>query len=688
MRFGVLHPFVLASLACAFLVPARAWAVGTRTFELDSLEKLSGGELQGVTVGSDGVVRAGWTLSNLALPPDAGTTVACALALADGSVLVGTGPAEGGKVVRVANDHVTVLADTKESAVSALAVDAAGIVYAATTGNKIYRVTAGRAEVLTTLTDVDSILALAVEKGSHALLAGTGPDGKIVRVTPGGSSVYFETGAPFVVSLAIADDGSLYAGTSGGKGLLFHVTGPGRATVLYDFAGGDVRAIGVAPARALYVVVNEESGSSTDADAAAVRHTSGGRTVTGPIGGPRLKPGKGALWRFDSLGRPERMMHHDEFHYQSLAIDPQGRPYVGTGAEGRVYTVDDTHAVALVADTSERQIGAIALGAGSRFVVGSDPAVFHRIVSIGGPEAIWTSKPLDAGLRATFGHLSWRGTGPLEVSTRTGDTQAPDTSWSPWSAPVNQGGVAPSPAGRFIQVRARFMDATATLADVDVPFVTENLRAVVTEVAAKTSATAHDSKETLPQSGSEIPKHESVVHVAWKVENPDNDELRYRVQFQHEGQARWVDATRPDDVLTKPELDWETAALPEGKYRLRVDASDEMANPPGAVTHNALVSAPVVVDNTPPVFKSLAIQGRRLRGEVVDGIGPIARIEVAVDGRLEWHPIAPSDGILDSADETVDTDLGPLLGVAGPHIVAVRAFDAAGNAVVRDVEAP
>src|SRR5580692_10645101 len=164
MRFGTSRGFAFAFLVCASLVPARARAVGTRVFELDSLEKLSGGELQGVAVGSDGVVRAGWTLSNIDLPPDTGTTVACALALPDGSVLVGTGPASGGKVVRVANDRATLLADTRESAVSALAVDRAGVVYAATTGNKIYRVTAGRAEVFATVPDVDSILALAIDK--------------------------------------------------------------------------------------------------------------------------------------------------------------------------------------------------------------------------------------------------------------------------------------------------------------------------------------------------------------------------------------------------------------------------------------------------------------------------------------------------------------------------------------------
>src|SRR6185312_10326674 len=103
------------------------------------------------------------------------------------------------------------------------------------------------------------------------------------------------------------------------------------------------------------------------------------------------KPGKGQLWRFDPRGRAEKMMAHSEFHYMSLALDAAGKAYVGTGAEGRVYTVDDAHAVTLVADTDERQVGAIGAGK-TRFVVGSDPAALHRVLGTGGPDAVWTSK--------------------------------------------------------------------------------------------------------------------------------------------------------------------------------------------------------------------------------------------------------------------------------------------------------
>jgi hypothetical protein len=382
-------------------------------------------------------------------------------------------------------------------------------------------------------------------------------------------------------------------------------------------------------------------------------------------------------------------MHHDDFHYVSLALDEHGAPYVGTGAEGRVYTVDDSHVVSLLADTDERQVGAIVAAGRVRFVVGSDPTSLHRILATGGPEAIWTSKALDAGLRARFGRLSWNGIGALEVSTRTGDTQTPDSTWSAWSKPVVNGGATTSAAGRFVQIRARLGDARATISNVHIAFVTENLRAVVTEIAAHPKGVTHESKDGIVQSGAEPPKHDSVMHVTWKVDNPDSDELRYRVQFRREGDVRWLDATRPDDVLTKAEFDWDTAALPEGRYQIRVDATDDISNPPSEATRHSLLAPPVLVDNTPPVFKAIAMQGRRLRAEVVDGVGPISRVEVAIDGRLEWRPLAAADGIFDSADEAVDSDIASLLPSSqGPHIVAVRAYDAAGNFAVRQIEAP
>jgi hypothetical protein len=241
-----------------------------------------------------------------------------------------------------------------------------------------------------------------------------------------------------------------------------------------------------------------------------------------------------------------------------------------------------------------------------------------------------------------------------------------------------------------VQVRARFArDPKAVLREVVIPFVTDNARAVVTAVDAerKGATSSSGKKDEVPASGDEPSKHTSIIKISAKVDNPDNDKLRYRVSYRFEtpGSA-WRPAMLPDDIHTDKDYEWETAGLPEGHYRVLVEATDELVNPPALVRRHALESGTVIVDNTPPVFQDLAVNGRRVRGKVLDAVGPIVRIDVSVDPHTKlWIPFRPQDGVFDEPVEEIDIDLGPVL-APGAHLVAVRAFDAAANLVVRTVE--
>ncbi len=674
-------------------------AVGTRVFDLDTLEEFSGGDLEGVSVGSDGVVRAGFKLGNVRIP-DA-TTIFAALPRPDGSVLLGTSP--NGKLIKVAGDQASVVAETHATGVTSLVEDAHGTVYAATFPDaKIFKLSPqGKLDLFVTLPDSTYVWALAFDKTKTNLYAAVGLDqGRIFRVnTAGQAEVMFRTDEPHLVSLAVAPNGDILAGSSG-KGLLYRVTGPGRATVMYDFPGEEVKAIATAADGTIWAIANEyaEPPEVPRRTSAAQRLPAGPAQIS-----PRPKPGKGQLWRFDPQGRPEKMMAHSEFHYMALALDDAGAPYVGTGAEGRVYTVDDAHAVTLLADTDERQITAISLAGfpnrSTAFIASSDGAAFHRILGKGGADALWTSKVFDMGARARFGALSFRATSQIEISTRTGNTQTPDTTWcgdarctKAWSDPMTAPGLVTSPAAHYIQVRARFVRPDAELREIVLPFITDNLRAVVTEISGQSKSALRETKEGLAASGGEGPKHDSVVHVTWKVDNPDQDALRFRLSYRREGEP-WRDMLREGEIVTKSEYDWETSTLPEGKYRVRVEASDEAANPPDQVLKHTLETSGVLVDNTPPTFTSLAFAraqnqaSRRLTARVVDGVGPITRVDVSIDGHAEWRPLAPVNGVFDSSDEAIDADVSALL-PPGTHIVAVRAFDAAGNFVVREIQSP
>jgi len=675
---------LFAAAALAF-VASPAHAVGTRTFQLDTLDDLKGGDLTGVSVDSSGSVRAGLNLG--ATPIADATSVWSSVVLPDGSVLLGTG--NEGRIYRIAGGRVTVAAETGQMAVSALAIAWNGDVIAGTfPEGKLYRLPGGKGEgakaaQLAALPQAEDVWGLAYDAKAKALYAATGPEGKLFRVDAAGKSqVYFDSEEPHLMSVAVADDGAVYAGSTG-KALLYKLTGPGRATVLHDFDGDDVRAIAVAPGAkggAIYAIANKY----TEAFAAPRRNKSGPPTPQ-PV--KPAKPGKGTLMRFGSNGVAEKLLSDDATHYVSLALGDDLAPYVGTGAEGRLYTVSENRVERLVADTDARQVGALAVAGKRRFLATTDPAVFQEIRGAGGTEAVWTSKVLDAGLRATFGRLTWRSDGALELQTRTGNTEVPDATWSAWSAALAAPGDMKSPAARFVQIRARWArDPAAVLREVTLSFVTDNARAVITSIAATPKGQAKPSKAGVQPSGGEAPKPASTIQLSWKVDNPDQDDLRYRISYRMQGQATWRSALKPGEKVTKTEYTWDTTALPEGEYRLLVEVTDELANPPDRVQRHTLESGTVLVDNTPPVIKTLALQGRRIRGDVTDGLGPIARIEVSIAGTDEWRPLFPADGVFDEPGENFDADISSIV-PAGSHLVALRAYDSSGNVVTRDVEA-
>ncbi|WP_437645992.1 hypothetical protein [Sorangium sp. So ce362] len=674
-----------AVLAAAGLVALPAHAVGTRSFELKSLEDLKGGDLTGVSVDSNGAVRAGLTLGATPLP-DA-TSIWSSVVLPDGTVLLGTG--NEGKIYSVAGGRVTLAATTGQMAVSALALAFDGDVIAGTfPEGKLFRLprgvgNGGPAKLFAELPETEDVWGLAYDPRAKALYAATGSEGKLFRVDAAGKAqVYFDSDEPHLMCVAVADDGAVYTG-SNGKALLYKLTAPGRATVLHDFDADDVKAIAIAPGAkggAIYAIANKY----TEAFAPPKRNRSGPPSPQ-PARSP--KPGKGVLVRFDRSGVAEKMMSDDDTHYVSLGLGDDLMPYVGTGAEGQLYTVSDNHVARLVADTDERQVGAFMMAGRRRFVATTDPAVFHEVKGVGGASAVWTSKVLDAGLRATFGRLTWRSDGALELETRSGNTDAPDSTWSPWSPALAAPGDAKSPPARFAQIRARFgRDPGAVLREVKLSFVTDNARAVVTSIEAAPKGQTKPPRTSLPSSGGEAPKPVSSLQLTWKVDNPDQDDLRYRLSYRMEGQSTWRSLLKPGEKVTRAEYVWDTTALPEGEYRLLVEASDELANPPERTQRHSLESGTVLVDNTPPVFRALALQGRRLTGEVADGLGPVGRIEVSIAGLEEWRPIFPSDGIFDEPVEPFEADLGSIV-PPGSHLLAVRAYDSAGNVVTRDIEA-
>jgi hypothetical protein len=677
------------ALGLALHVSSAAHAAPTRSFVLDSQSSLSEGKLDGTAIESDGTIQAGVQTRRTELPGV--PTAKCLLTVPDGTAYVGTG--NDGKIYAVKDGVAKVFSETKQVMVSSLARDASGTLYAGTLPNgTIFAINSqGTARELVKLPDTEHIWALVFDESTKTLYAATGPEGKLFAVdSRGKADVYYDSEDAHIMALARGDDGALYIGTSD-RALLIRLRGAGRAEVLYDFEGSEVTALALRGKR-LAVIANQfpkalkPSKPSTPPAAAQPGANNGASTPAAPT--PSAPPaGKGQLFHVSEQAEVDLLYSADEGHLASVAWADDDMIYLSTGKEGhirRVRVSDREHA--LLVDVDERQVLAMQLAAPTPTFVTADGAAVYTL-SDGVGKREWTSKALDAGTRARFGHLYARTRGAVSISTRSGNTDKPDASWSDWSAPLSAAGkreatvvtgAVQSPAARFLQVRVSLSQADSVVYAIEAFYLPDNRAGVITEVSVEPpkAASADKSKPGQTSAGSQYKLH-------WKVENPDNDSLRYRVAVRRESSQQYRALQRESDVLTATDYTWETESSPDGYYRARIEASDELDNPAQRARTTRAESEPFLVDNRAPDIVELRLQGTRVIGRVFDEQGPISRLEYSLDG-FEWRLLRADDDLLDAREESFVLQLPPL--PKGLHLLTVRAGDARGNAVTRVLE--
>ncbi len=176
------------------------------------------------------------------------------------------------------------------------------------------------------------------------------------------------------------------------------------------------------------------------------------------------------------------------------------------------------------------------------------------------------------------------------------------------------------------------------------------------------------------------------IQVSWQADDPDGDRLVFSLYFRGDGEREWklVRGNLTDNTfLLDPDV------FADGRYFFKVVASDRPSNAAAQARESELVSAPVLIDNTPPVVTAGA---PRLIGVATGAAtGPAVEIDVDAEDRGStlrrceysvdagpWLPVEASDGVTDSPRERflVRAESLPL----GEHLIAVRVYDAAGNA--------
>jgi hypothetical protein len=328
----------------------------------------------------------------------------------------------------------------------------------------------------------------------------------------------------------------------------------------------------------------------------------------------------------------------------------------------------------------------------------------------------------DAQMVSSWGTLTWHGTVPtgsrVEISTRSGNTETPDDTWSAWSpaSTASEGFAITSPKARYLQWRATLSGSGEgpVLTSVTAAYLQRNLRPQVRSITVnppgivfqKPYATGDpelagfENQSTpdrrLAQSaqnaqGGGSPSlgrrtyQKGLQTLVWRADDENDDELSYDVWYRREGDTAW-NVLRHD--LTDSILVWDTATVPNGTYFIKIVASDAPSNAMGTALTGDLESAAFAIDNTPPqiMVGTARVDGNRtiVVFDVKDEHSPVLRVEVSQDGQL-WRGAFPVDGIADSKSEHYEVAIE---GTLGPRGLTLRAADAMNNIATAQVDAP
>ena len=128
------------------------------------------------------------------------------------------------------------------------------------------------------------------------------------------------------------------------------------------------------------------------------------------------------------------------------------------------------------------------------------------------------------------------------------------------------------------------------------------------------------------------------------------------------------------DDLKDDYYGFDATALPDGRYRFRLSASDARGNAEGDALEARQESEPVVIDHTPPALVEARRAGAGARVRVYDAWNPLREASLSLDGG-PWRPLAAADGLLDGQKEELVVAEIP----ATAKLVLLRLGDAAFN---------
>lgn len=723
-------------LTCA-LAALPALCVETKFWQQGEFADFEKGTLNKLSVRSDGRLFLALAVKEIL---DSSTPYLWAVAQdSKGRVYAGGGGPNGPAKLLTLDESgkSKVVAELEGLEVHAIVIDRNDRVYAATAPDgKVYRIVNGKGELFYD-PHAKYIWALAFAANGDLFVA-TGDPGDVHRVAPDGKgSVFFRTEETHARSMAVDRSGNIIVGTEPG-GVVLRITPAGEGFVLYQTPKREVTAVAVAADGSIYAAaVGNKTGASTPpaspptppppvtvtpsgvnvptaprppAAAAPPSTSTGGSAVTGGS----------EVYRIYADGSPRKVWSNSQDVAYALSFDKQGKPVVGTGNRGMVYRLDSDIRYTLLANMAPTQVTGFGMGRGGQIYAATGN--IGKVYQIG-PEpekqGTFESEAFDAGAFTYWGRLSYTGElngGRVSVESRSGNVNHPQKNWSAWTnvALNNDGGTVTSPASRFLQYRVK-LDAAADgrspqVTSIEIAHLAKNASPMVRELeitpanykfpagSAAPPPAAPAPSLTLPAIGQRRPAvsassdfststlsyAKGYLGARWAAQDENGDTMEFKVEIRGAQESQWKLLR---DHVRERYLSWDSAAFADGKYVLRVTASDAPSNPPGQALTSTLEGDPFVIDNTPPRITGLAgaLAGTQINvsWKAKDALSVIDKAEYSINGG-DWLLAQPVTRLSDGPELDFKLALERPAG-ASEFTIAVRVTDEYENQAVDKV---
>ena len=718
MRSQVLQKTMIALyiLVLAISIPAAS----TKVFEEESFSDFEKGEVKTTSLSSEGEIfpaparQTDWESEDELL---------WRIVQGPGGIIYFSTGNEGKIYRRDAKGKTELWCDLEEVAAFSLAVDKNSVVYAgASPGGKIYRIPEKNISKVFCETGEEYVWDL-VFNSEGDLFAATGNQGKLFKISASGEAeLYYEATDKNLMDILFLDkvnDDSIYL-ASHDKGRIYRVYEKDKAFVLFDSGMDEIRAIVEGEEGYLYAALNTAKSlpppppKPPDKNEDNANTENGNKNKEAPkLALPMIMGERSSIIKIDIAGYVWPVLNMPESPIHSLLYDQDAQNVLASaGEKGKLYRIEDLNKYTLVFSTEEKYILSL-LSSDQGFYFGTgQSAKLYSVDWKDRKEGEYISPVHNAETSVQWGRIRIQSDIPggtsVKIQTRSGNTEEPDKTWSEWTKEEeikNEQALISCPVARFYQYKLNLSGRDAKtyplVKKVESYYAPPNRAPIIEnlEVASPTKKKRPPKPPTKPKPGknsknnsqgsnpasaidAKANSNPKKVKITWKVTDPEDDQLRYSLFFKGEKETVWK---KIEDKLEKNTYEFSTDALPDGRYRIKLIASDIPTNPKNSAKESEHISDIFTVDNTPPkLVKKLSFDRVEKEAVVIHAVAEddtsiISTAQYSLNAE-EWLRVNPEDEIFDSRTESFSFLVNQL--EEEEILVTIMVTDAEGNTVV------